>query len=124
MECYNISDLPHEQLSSLKTGEVFSCSAILSKLFTFEKLFVHHEILSPGKRASSPHHHTLQEEMIFILEGFPMAHHGKETLNLKPGDCVGFKPNSKDLHFVENNTSREVRFLVICSKPEDDQIIY
>lgn len=122
MDVFNISDLEHQQLSS-SSGEIFSKSAILSELFSYRKIFIHHEILSPGKRASSPHRHTAQEEMIFVLEGFPTAHLGNQAEQLKPGDMIGFKPGSKELHYIENTTDRDVRFLVICSK-ETDEVIF
>lgn len=124
MEVFNVDNLHHEQLVSSKTGEIFSKSGILTDLFSCQKIFVHHEILSPGKRASSPHSHTKQEEMIFVLEGHPTACLGSLMRELKPGDFLGFIPGSEDLHFIENKTNKEVRFLVICSSHEDDKIIY
>lgn len=124
MEVNNINELPHEQLISSKTGEAFSKSAILTKLLPFQKIFVHHEILAPGKRASAPHSHTTQEEMICVLEGFPVAHLGNRTMQLKPGDFLGFTPASKELHFIENTTTQEIRFLVICSNQADDHVLF
>jgi len=120
LEVFNIFDLQHEQLISSKSGEIYSRSAILTGLFSYRKIFVHHEVLSPGKRASAPHRHRVQEEMIFVLEGFPTAYLGKQAQQLKPGDFIGFKPGSKELHFIENTTDQEVRFLVICSNEEDE----
>ena len=123
MRVYNLSTLPHKQLVSSRTGEIFSQSAVLTDLLSCRKIFVHHEILEPGKRASAPHRHTLQEEIVLVLQGFPTAHLGEETVNLKPGDFIGFTPDSNQFHFIENPTQEEVRFLVICSKEEDDQTI-
>jgi uncharacterized cupin superfamily protein len=123
VDVFNIDSLSHKQLTS-KTGEIFSKSAVLTEFLFFQKLFVHHEILPPGKRASAPHSHTIQEEMIFVLNGYPTAHLGDRIIQLKPGDFIGFKPGVKELHFIENKTDKEVHFLVICSNQEDDQIIY
>jgi uncharacterized cupin superfamily protein len=124
VEVYNINDLHHEQLISSKTGEIFSKSAVLTELFFCHKIFVHHEILSPMKRASAPHSHTIQEEMILVLDGLPTAHLGNQVIQLKPGDFIGFKPGTKELHYIENTTDKEVRFLVICSNQEDDKIVF
>lgn len=124
MQVYHINDVPHKQLISSKTGEIFSKSAILTKFLSLQKFFVHHEILLPGKRASSPHRHTIQEEMIFVLDGFPTAHLGKESRQLKPGDFIGFHPYSEKQHYIENTTNQEACFLVICSNQENDQIIF
>lgn len=124
MEVYNVNGLQHEQLISSKTGEIFSKSAVLTELLSCRKIFVHHEILSSGKRASAPHRHTSQEEIIFVLDGFPLAHLGNQVIQLKPGDFIGFQPESKELHFIENATDKDVRFLVICSNQGNDQIIF
>lgn len=124
MEIFNVRDLHHEQLISAKTGEIFSKSSILSELFFYQKIFVHHEILAPAKRASSPHRHSTREEMIVVLEGQPAVHLGDQVIQLKPGDVFGFQPGSNDLHFIENPTDKEVRFLVICSNQEIDEIIF
>ncbi len=123
MKIRNITELPHPELISRRTGERFSSSAILTDLLGFQRLFVHHEILAPGRRASSPHSHSLQEEMIFVLSGSPTAHWGNQSYLLKPGDFLGFPPSSKDLHAIENTTSGDVEFLVISSVNLQDQVI-
>jgi len=124
MKVYNIEDLPHRQLISSKSGEIFSQSAVLTDLLACQKFFVHHEILLPGKKASSPHRHTFQEEIFLVLDGFPTVHLGDHSQQLKPGDFIGFNPGSYELHFIENTTDEEVRLLVICSNQENDQIIF
>lgn len=124
MKAYNVADIPHELLISSKSGESFSSSAILSELFSCTKLFIHHEILSPGRRGSSPHRHTTQEEVVFVLEGFPTAHIGDKAITLKPGDVLGFPLDSQELHFMANETKSDVRYLVICSKETDDKVMY
>ncbi len=120
----NINQLAHRELISPKTGETFSASLVLTDFFHFKDLFVHHEKLGPGKRASSPHRHTAQEEMVFVLKGHPTVRVGDQTILLHPGDFFGFKPGSSDLHFIENTTQEEVGFLVICSNLKRDQVIY
>lgn len=124
MKVYNVNALPHQELISSATGEPFSKSALLSELFAHQDIFVHHEILPPGRRASSPHRHTHREELVFVLKGHPTAHQGDQTFQLQPGDFIRFKPGSTQLHFIENTTSEEVCLLVICSNPENDQVIY
>jgi uncharacterized cupin superfamily protein len=121
---FNVKELSHRELSSKKTGEKYSLSASLSERFGFQDLFIHHEVIPPGRRASAPHRHTHREEMIVVLEGAPTAHVGNEARILKPGDLVGFKPEDERLHFVENKTSAEVRVLVVASNPQQDQTIF
>lgn len=124
MKFYNVNALPHQELRSPVTGETFSKSAVLSELFAYRDIFVHHEILPPGRRSSSPHCHTLREEMVFVLKGCPTAHLGDQAFELQPGDFIGFKPGLTPLHFIENTTSEEVCLLVLCSNPENDPVVY
>lgn len=121
---YQVSDLPHKQLLSSKTGKLFSQSAVLTELSSFKKLFIHHEILAPGARTSSTHRHTDREEMIFVLEGAVTAYNGDDKVQLRPGDFIGFQAGSEKLHFVENSGEQEACFLVICSKEKGDHIHY
>ncbi|MES2218234.1 MAG: cupin domain-containing protein [Pseudomonadota bacterium] len=123
MKVYNISDLSHQDLISSKSGEYFAKSALLTDLFGFKDIFIHHDILPPGRRASSSHRHTLREEMVLVLAGFPTAHLGEQELELKPGDFIGFKPNW-DKHFIENKSLEDVYLLVITSNPKEDRTVY
>jgi uncharacterized cupin superfamily protein len=119
----NLSLLEHQELRSAKTGEKFSLSSTLSTLLGFKNLFIHHEIIPPGRRSSSPHWHTHREEMVLVLEGNPTVHHAGKSLSLKPMDFVGFPPGEENLHVVENRTDAEVRLLVIASNPPADEIV-
>jgi uncharacterized cupin superfamily protein len=85
---------------------------------------VHHEVLAPGRRASTPHYHTEREEICYVLEGTPTVHMGARAMQLKAGDCVGFTPDLKEPHYIENRSCEEVKLLVICSNPESDQTVF
>ncbi len=124
MKIKNLNNLIHHDLDSSKTGEIYSKSVVLTELLGFQDLFVHHEILSPGQRTSAPHSHTLQEEMIIVLNGSPTCHIGDQLLPMKTGDFIGFKPASAELHYIENASNEMVYLLVICSNPKEDQVIY
>lgn len=120
----SISEMNHVELQSKTTGERFSLSAILSDAFGFKDLFVHHEIIPAGHRSSSPHAHSLREEMIYVLSGSVTAHCGSEAHTLDTGDFFGFKPGTTEAHFVENHSNEEARLLVIASNPEGDEVVY
>lgn len=120
----NADDVEHRELSSQRTGEKFSSSAVLSEILGFKKIFVHHEVLLPGRRASSSHAHTHQEEMIYVLQGNPTAVVNGEAKDLKPGDFIGFSPASPVFHSLENHSSDTVQVLVIASHSADDRVIY
>ncbi len=48
MKISNLNTLPHQDLVSIKTGEIYPKSAVVTELFGFRDIFVHHEILPPG----------------------------------------------------------------------------
>jgi uncharacterized cupin superfamily protein len=124
MKINNIDNLVHSELMSSGNGEIFSKSAVLTDLLGFNDIFVHHEILLPGHKASAPHRHTLREEMAVILVGAPTAYLGDQSFKLKEGDFFGFKPGSMEMHYLVNETSEVVKLLMICSHPADDLTIY
>lgn len=124
MKVYNVNMLAHKELVSTSSGEIFSKSAVLTEILGHQDIFIHHEILLPGRRSSSPHSHTHREEIIFVLKGSPTIHLGDQGIQLQPEDFIGFEPGSTQLHFIENATTEEVRFLVICSNPENDQVVF
>lgn len=120
----NFAELAHRELSSVKSGERFSLSAVLTDALGFKKIFVHHEVLPPGRRASAPHTHSSQEEMIFVLKGNPTAHIGDRATRLVPGDFIGFQPGTEKLHYVENSSTDEAELLVIASRDQGDHVHY
>lgn len=124
MKINNIDNLIHRELMSTSSGELFSKSAVLTDLLGFNDIFVHHEILLPGHKASSPHRHTLREEMAVILTGEPTAYSGNQSFKLKTGDFFGFKPDSMEMHYLVNETSEVVKLLMICSHPAGDLTVY
>lgn len=124
MKPLNIAELLHQELRSSRTGESYSLSAVLTEHLEFKKLFVHHEIIPPGRRSSAPHTHSTREEMIFVLDGNPTAHEGTRTTRLRPGDFVGFRAGSDEPHFVENSTEVEAKVLIITTRSEGDRVAY
>jgi uncharacterized cupin superfamily protein len=120
----SVDTVAHRELKSLRTGELYSHAAVISELIGMKNLFVHHEIIPPGRRASAPHIHSEQEEMIFVLEGTPIARFGDQAIQLNAGAFMGFKPGGPDAHFVENKSAEDVRLLVISPKRNADQVIF
>jgi uncharacterized cupin superfamily protein len=112
IEILNVKNLEHTELTSKITGEKFSLSAVISSIYNFKDLFIDHEILLPGRKSSSPHLHTKKEEMIFVLTGKPTVYVGNRSMQLNPGDFIGFKP-ATDAHYLENLTNSEVHILMI-----------
>lgn len=122
IKSFNVRKTAHTSLVTPE-GETLSNSLVLTNFFNFKDLFVHHEILDPDKRASRAHTHSHREEMIFILSGKCEINQGGIKAVLEEGDFVGVLPNSEP-YFISNNFEDEVKFLVICSNPKEDQVFY
>lgn len=120
----SFAKLIHHELVSSKTGEKFSHSAVLSEYLGIKNLFVHHEILPPGRRASAPHSHSKREEMIIVLKGRAIAHRGGQHFELSPDDFLGFQAGDSELHWIENTSSQDVHLLVIATASPGDEVLY
>lgn len=95
------------------SDELFSIGAPLARKLGLGRLGIHHERLPPGRRTSYPHAESDEEEFIYVLEGYPEAWINGYLWKLEPGDSVGFPAGTGVCHTFINNTSEEVRLLVV-----------
>ena len=119
-----IRDVRHQELRSERTGERYSFSAVLSEMLGLRDLFVHHEVIPPGRRASGAHFHTRREEMVVVLQGEVVAWSNGAEVVLGVGDVVAFGPGEANAHCLRNDASEEARVLVIASNPGEDDVGY
>ena len=80
--------------------------------------------LSPGAISALAHHHSKQDEFIFILEGTLTLVLGKEEFVLNPGDCYGFKAGTGIAHQLINRSQSIVKYLEIGDRTEGDEVEY
>ena len=81
--------------------------------------------LPPGQRASYPHAHSREDEMVYVLEGTPDLWVDGRLHRLRPGDVAGFPAGTGIAHTLLNNTASEVRVLVAGERDrEGDQVLY
>jgi len=107
------------------SNELLSIGSAFGRVFGFERIGVHHELLPPGRRTSWPHAERTEEELVYVIEGTPDVWIDGHLVRLKPGDAVGFKPGTGIAHTVMNNSDQDVRLLVIGEhKRPDNQIHY
>ncbi|GGD37691.1 cupin domain-containing protein [Franconibacter pulveris 1160] len=101
--------------------ELFSIGAPLARKMGLTRLGIHHERLPPGRRTSYPHAESEEEEFVYVLEGHPDVWINGELWPLEPGDSVGFPAGTGICHTFINNTSSEVRLLVLgeANKPKN-----
>lgn len=124
MKMIRRQDYPHELLKSSRTGEEFSHSAVLSSVLNSEDFFIRHEILSPGKRASSPHYHEQTEEFVFVIKGTIVVTEGNETSEMTVGDAALFTANAKLGHCIENTATVPAEFLVFSKRLQIPDVTY
>lgn len=101
--------------------ELMSIGAPLGRKLGLTRIGIHHERLPPGRRTSYPHAESAEEEFVFVLEGTPDVWIDGHLHRLAPGDSVGFPAGTGICHTFLNNSTQEVRLLVIgeTSKTEN-----
>ena len=83
------------------------------------------QTLPPGTWSSQRHWHTVEDELVFVVEGevVLVTDAGEEVL--RAGDCAGFKAGVADGHHFQNRGGRNARLLEIGSRlPEEDEAFY
>lgn len=80
--------------------------------------------LPPGKESSARHYHSLEDELIFVVEGeVVLVTDGGEQL-LGPGMVAGFPAGKPDGHQLVNRSDRPARYLEISNRAPGDVAIY
>lgn len=98
------------------SDELFTKGSPFGKVFGFQKLGIHHEILKPGRRSCWPHAERDEEEFVYVIEGHPEVWLDGHTYKLNPGDGVGFPIGTGISHCLINNTDKDVRLLSVGEK--------
>lgn len=81
--------------------------------------------LLPGAWSSQRHHHSGEDELVYIISGEPTLYEGSTGIQLKAGDVTAHPMNDGVGHHMKNETSEPVVFFVIGSrKPEQDHVVY
>lgn len=86
---------------------------------------VHHVTLPPGIWASQRHHHSAEDEFVYILSGHPTLIDDFGETALAPGDSCAHPAGDSNGHHLINKTEEEVVFLVVGTRtPEIDHCRY
>lgn len=120
----NTWQLPERLCRKGRTGEPLGILREFSEKTGLKKLRVHHETLLPGRKSSSVHSHTHQEECIYVLEGELFAILNGQRMLLRAGDFLAFPPGTGLMHVVLNDSSNPASFLSIASLDANDRVIY
>ena len=80
--------------------------------------------LAPGGQSSARHWHTVQDELIYILEGEPTLVTDAGRRRLAPGLAVAFAAGAPDGHCLLNETDRDVLYLEVGDRLPGDAAHY
>ena len=80
--------------------------------------------LAPGAISALLHHHSRQDEFLYILQGTPILVLGETEYPLNPGDCMGFKAGAGVAHQLLNRSHAVVIYLEIGDRTEGDAVEY
>lgn len=84
-----------------------------------------HVTLPPGTWASQRHHHSAEDEFVYILTGSPSLIDDNGVTILSPGDSCAHPANDGNGHHLINETEQDVTFLVVGTRaPEKDHCRY
>lgn len=114
----------HSQLSSQKTGEVYSLSAVVSQLLGSKQLFIHHDIIAPGNKSSGSHRHTIIEEVVYVAKGTASVVVDQSEIVAPEGALILFDPKDKETHFVVNRTDKNVETMTFSVSSDFDSVVF
>ena len=80
--------------------------------------------LAPGAVSALFHHHSKQDEFIYVLEGAATLLYGDAEHLMNPGDCMGFKAGSGVASQVVNRSSEPVVYLEAGDRTAGDEVEY
>ncbi len=88
------------------------------------KVGVNLTTLMPGKESSMRHHHTREDELVFVLEGEVVLVTDEGEQRLGAGACAGFPAGTGDGHQLVNRGDRPARYLEISNRDPEDTAEY
>ncbi len=96
----------------------------LGEVFGLETFGVNLVRMAPGTSSSVPHHHTAEDEFIYVLSGTLVLVVGQSETILQQGMCAGFKAGDEIPHQLKNTSGFEATFLEVGTRVEDDEVHY
>ena len=96
----------------------------LGEFFGLTNFGVNLTHLSPGAISALLHHHSKQDEFIYVLEGSPTLILGEQEYQLNPGDCYGFKAGAGIASQLINKSDEQIAYIEIGDRTEGDDVDY
>jgi uncharacterized cupin superfamily protein len=80
--------------------------------------------MAPGAISSVRHHHSKEDEFIYVLEGTLTLTSDDTEVELGPGMCAGFRAGNNVAHSLSNRTHADALFIEIGARFDDDECVY
>lgn len=96
----------------------------LGDYFGLTRFGVNLTTLAPGAESALLHHHSQQDEFIYILAGMPTLRYGAAEYLLQPGDCIGFRAGCRLGHQLLNRTGLDATYFEVGDRSPDDAVTY
>jgi len=80
--------------------------------------------LAPGAVSALLHHHTKQDEFVYIVSGTPTLLLDEKEYALRSGDCCGFKAGTGIGHQLVNRSREPVLYLEIGDRTAGGYAVY
>ena len=96
----------------------------LGNYFGLQNFGVNHTTLAPGASSALQHHHSKQDEFVYVLQGTATLRLGNEEFEMTAGSCTGFPANQGMGHCIVNRSSEDVVYLEIGDRTAGDEVHY
>lgn len=115
----HIADVP---FVDHQRGENYAAKfQLISKTVGANKLGYRVTTLPPGKKAWPYHHHHVNEEMFFILEGEGILRYDDKMYPIKKGDFISAVAGDVHTgHQIINNSNRDLIYLCVSTMMEPE----
>jgi uncharacterized cupin superfamily protein len=88
------------------------------------KIGINLTTLPAGKESSMRHHHTHEDEFVFVVEGEVVLRTDEGEQTLTAGTCAGFPAGTPNGHALVNRSTRPARYLEISNRDPADVAVY
>ena len=92
----------------------------LGDVFGLQNFGVNWTRLEPGAATALRHHHSKQDEFVFVLEGDPTLITDAGEFLLGAGTCAGFRAGDGNAHQVVNRSAQPVVLLEVGDRSPGD----
>ena len=96
----------------------------LGDIFGLRNFGINWTRLEPGAATALRHHHSKQDEFVFVLEGEPTLITDEGEFALEPGTCAGFPAGNGNAHQLVNRSPGPVVILEVGDRTVGDRAEY